>query len=440
MPRLRPGKSWVGPIAIAASVIASWPAFAGAVGEEGGNVQYGLWIGAASILLMAWSFVLALRPRMLEPWFGGLDRMYRVHRWAGSLAIVAMFLHTQAEPEVEGGIRGASRQVAADAQDLAGVAEIMLYVLVAISLVRWFPYRYWRWTHKLLGVPFAFASWHFFTAEKTYQNNSGWGWWFGGFMLAGLVAYLMRIVGRDMLRPGVRHRVTGITREGTTTELRLRPVNRPLGQKLGQFAVLKIQAPGLREPHVFTIASAPDAPELRFFIRDLGDWTRRIQTADLVDAEVYVEGPYGGFRPLPSTPAPVLWVAGGVGITPFLAAVDALPVSTEADRPLLLYCVRERGDATALSVLEAAQLEGRLRLEVFASAEGRRFDAARLAGLVPDLQGTHVAVCGPSGLVASAATAARQLGAEDVETELFDIRGGIGPDLSEAVETLLGRG
>lgn len=437
-PQLRPKLGWLGPALILISVIGSWPAFSGAIGEGGGSVQYGLWVGAASILLMAWSFVLALRPRTLEPLFGGLDRMYRAHRWAGSLGVIAMFLHTRAEPAVEGGIRGASRSLASDAQDLAGVAEIMLYVLVAISLVRWFPYRYWRWTHKLLGIPFAFASWHFFTAEKTYANGSAWGWWFGGFMVVGLTAYLMRVVGRDMLRPGVRHRISGVSREGATTELRLRPVNRPLGQRLGQFAVLKIQAPGLREPHVFTIASAPATAELRFYVRRLGDWTRKLQTTDLHDVEVLVEGPYGSFKPLPSSPAPVLWIAGGVGITPFLAAAETLPADAdEADRPLLLYCVRERRDAVALPRLEAADADGRLRLEVFASGEGRRFDADRLADLAPDLHGAYVAVCGPNGLVAAAAAAARRLGAEEVETELFDIRGGIGPDLSETIEELL---
>ena len=134
----------------------AWPAFAGAKGEDG-NVAFGLFVGAASITLMAWSFVLAVRPRILEPIFGGLDSMYRVHRWAGTLAVLAMFLHTRAEPEVVGGVRGASRSLADTAEELAGTGEIMLYALVAVSLLRWFPYRWWRWTHKLLGNPFAFA-------------------------------------------------------------------------------------------------------------------------------------------------------------------------------------------------------------------------------------------------------------------------------------------
>lgn len=101
MPRL----SWVGPLAVVASLLISWPAFSGAVGEDG-SVSFGLFVGAVSIMLMSWSFVLALRLRVLESIFGGLDTMYRVHRWSGSLAVVAMYLHTSVEAEIEGGIRG----------------------------------------------------------------------------------------------------------------------------------------------------------------------------------------------------------------------------------------------------------------------------------------------------------------------------------------------
>ena len=122
---------------MAASVVLPWFAFASATGD-GANVAFGLFIGAASIVLMAWSFVLAIRLRFLEPIFGGLDSMYRVHRWAGTLAVVAMFLHTSVEPEIEGGIRGASRSLADTAEDLAGTGQTMLYILVGLSLVRLF--------------------------------------------------------------------------------------------------------------------------------------------------------------------------------------------------------------------------------------------------------------------------------------------------------------
>ncbi|MGI9657698.1 MAG: ferredoxin reductase family protein [Gaiellaceae bacterium] len=434
----RPSRSWIGPALIAVSVLATWPAFTGAQGEDG-SVAFGLFIGAVSIVLMAWSFVLAVRLRWLEPLFGGLDSMYRSHRWAGALAVVAMFLHTSVESEIEGGVLGASRSLANGAESLAGVGEFLLYALIGLSLIRWFPYRYWRLTHKFLGVPFAFASLHFFTAEKPYANGSGWGWYFGIWMLAGLGAYLTRVVGRDMALQGTRYRVRSVEHQGSTTALSLAPVGAKLKHHAAQFAVLKLQRRGLSEPHVFTIASSPESKELRFYIRSLGDWTEKIRRADLVGADVIVEGPYGEFQPAHPGRAPTYWIAGGVGITPFLSATDGLPTMPGDARPTLVYCVRSREDATARAALEQAALEGRINLEWFESSAGRRFTHESFAALVngADLRDAHVAVCGPLGLVGSVRDAAFALGAKHVETEAFDIRGGLGPDLSVPIEELV---
>ena len=436
---LKPTLGWSGLLALVASVVAIWPAFAGATGD-GGNVAFGLYIGAVSIVLMSWSFLLAVRIRALEPFFGGLDRMYRVHRWAGTFAVLAMFLHTSIEPEIEGGIRGAGRSLADQAEDLAGVGEYLLYGLVAISLLRWFPYRYWRWTHKMLGVPFIFACFHFFTAEKPYANGSGWGLWFGAVMVIGIVAYLWRVVVRDAITKGRRYRIVEGEVSGSTLDLRLEPVGRPLTHDAGQFAMLKVQRRDLLEPHPFTIASSPDDDHLRFFVRDLGDWTARLHQADLKGLEVLVEGPYGRFDPIGSEQTRTVWVAGGVGITPFLSAIASLPANADEDqRPVLFYCLRSRSDAMALDVLNEAVAEGRLHLELCPSDEGRRFGPALLAEHAgPDgLAGAHVAICGPAGLVHAASEAARSMGAEKIETEDFDIRQGFGPDLSRQVESTL---
>lgn len=428
----------VGPLAVVLSVVASWPAFTSARGE--GSVALGLFVGATSIVLMSWSFLLALRVRWMEPMFGGLDRMYRVHRWAGTLAVLAMFLHTTLEPEIDGGIRGAAESVADGAAELAGVAEVLLYVLVAISLVRWVPYRYWRLTHKLLGVPYLFACWHFFTAEKPYANGSGWGWWFGVWMVLGAVAYVWRVAVGDGVLRGVPYRVASTAVVGPALEVSLQPEGRRRVQhRAGQFAFIRVQSPGLGEPHPFTIASPPDAPELRFAIGALGDWSQRLQGASLDGVRVLVDGPYGPFRPL-APGRPMLWVAGGVGITPFLAAVGTLqPEPDPAVRPTLVYCVATRDRAIAVAELERAAAEHRITLSLHVSREGTRLVPGKLAGIAGrgDLRGVHVSVCGPAALVNAVAAAAASMHAARMHREEFEIRSGFGPDLSREIDALV---
>ncbi len=441
---IRPGLRWLGPVAIVASCVFSWWAFTGAQGEDG-SVALGLYVGAVAILLMAWSFVLALRLRVLERCFGGLDSMYRAHRWAGSISVAFMFWHVRVEPEVENGILGASRSVADGAADLAGTGEYLLYLLIGLSLLRWIPYRWWRWTHKLIGVPFAFACWHFFTAEKPYANDSPWGWWFGGLMLARLAAWIGRVGWRDAVARGTRYRITSADVEGTTTSIELEPAGRPIRYEPGQFAFVKVQAPGLREPHAFTIASAPTS-RLRFVIRELGDWTARLRERELVGTDVIVEGPYGEFEPFGDDGQATVWIAGGVGITPFLAAIDSMSAAGgsmaaaggSGSPPHLLYAVRDRHADGIVRELEHAADAGLIRLSVFESSTGGRLDADRLLEAVGDeLKGAHVALCGPARLVAEMAASAGRAGAGTIETEDFDIRQGFGPDLSADIDRLL---
>lgn len=424
-------------MAVIVSIVAIWPAFSGAVGEEG-DAGFALYIGAVSITLMAWSFVLAVRLPFLEPVFGGLDRMYRVHRWLGALAVAAMFLHTQLEPELENGIRGASEDIADAAQELAEIAEVMLYVLVVISLLRWLPSRYWRWTHKLLGIPYAFACFHFYTAEKTFENGSGYGLWFATMMIVGLVAFLFRVGLRDMVFRGRRYVVREAKPGNSATELRLEPVGRGIRHRSGQLAFLRFDAPGMREPHPFSIASAPGDRELRFFVKNLGDWTRRVATHVPPGTPVRVEGPYGRLRPRPRRSSTTVWIAGGVGITPFLGEASSAPPAGHP-APILFYAVRHRHDAIALDELETAHALGHIRLHLHCSTEGSRMTRAHLADAVgaTGLRGAHVVICGPTALVHEMDAAARALGATRVHHEDFDMRQGFGPDLSVPVADLV---
>ena len=433
-PRISPSMSWLGPILIVASLIVSWPAFAGARGE--GAVALGFWLGAVSILLMSWSFILALRLKLLEPLFGGLDSMYRVHRWTGATAVAFMYLHTSFKPDIDGGVRGAAKSVADTAEGLAGFGQQMLYVLVGVSLLRTVPYRYWRWSHKLLGIPFAFASWHFFTATKPYANGSAWGIWFGAWMIAGLAAFLVRVVVRDAVTRGFSYEVVAVDHGVNSSRIELKPRGKPLEHKLGQFAFLKLGADGLNEPHAFTIASGPERTNLEFFIRHLGDWSDRIGASDLVGAPAKIEGPYGRFEPIGVHDQPLLWIAGGVGITPFLAALDGGELN-EGIPPTLLYASRDSDDEPMLGRVLLAQREGRVVLHRF-SGESGRIVPSTLDDLFPGgLTGHHVALCGPSGLVSTMASAAAQRDASSIETEDFDIRQGFGPERSREIARAL---
>lgn len=49
--------------------------------------------GAISILAMSACLILAVRPKILETPLGGLDKMYRLHKWFGIIALSGSILH-----------------------------------------------------------------------------------------------------------------------------------------------------------------------------------------------------------------------------------------------------------------------------------------------------------------------------------------------------------
>src|SRR5690554_6807222 len=53
-------------------------------------VQYS---GILAVVMMAVALVLALRLRVLERWVGGLDKVYRLHKWLGIGSLVLATLH-----------------------------------------------------------------------------------------------------------------------------------------------------------------------------------------------------------------------------------------------------------------------------------------------------------------------------------------------------------
>jgi len=123
-----------------------------------------------------------------------------------------------------------------------------------------------------------------------------------------------------------------------------------------------------------------------------------------------------------------IWIAGGIGITPFLAWAEAmLPESPDAH---LFYSVRNRADAPHLDQLEAlASQKPNLHLHLIESAVTGRLDAGYIQQATgADLRRTHVYFCGPTAMREGLQDGLERLGlrAARFHYERFEMRTGIG--------------
>jgi len=182
---------------------------------------------------------------------------------------------------------------------------------------------------------------------------------------------------------------------------------------------------GLAEPHPFTIANAPTGGgDMMLAIKSLGDWTRRLPGALRKGMTAVVDGPYGRFD-FRKGRDHQLWLAGGIGITPFLAWADSL-TDTELRRIHLVYCVTTPDEAIGLDVLEkAAARNSRFTYKIVASGRDGRLTARRLTETSPfSIKDADMYFCGPDGLRQAMERDLTAMGQSprSVHFELFEFR------------------
>jgi predicted ferric reductase len=195
--------------------------------------------------------------------------------------------------------------------------------------------------------------------------------------------------------------------------------------KPGQFAFVSAPEAGLKEPHPFTIASAPSADgRLRLDIKSLGRWTRRLPGRLSIGQRVSIEGPYGRFV-FRKRVRRQIWLAGGIGITPFLAWAHALSPAGRQEI-VLIWSVTQRDEAFAEAQLaEIAARQAGLIVHILVSAEAGRLSARQLRDLTPfRISDAELFFCGPAGMLEAMLSGLRALGQSPrrVHREAFELR------------------
>lgn len=386
-------------------------------------------IGASAIVAMSLAFLLAARPRFLEPAFGGLDRMYRMHKWLGISALVLMIGHQLIEPHFKRWTPETSL-----GEFASELGEFAFYGFIGLILVSWIkrlpasrieiPYPLWRLSHRLTGILFALVAFHQLFTNKPIGLGTPLGMYLNTFCVLGLVAYAYTELVAGQLRRRT-YAVREINKRGNTTEVVLAAQGRPMRWQPGQFVFVSAPEANLAEPHPFTIASAPQADgTLRLAIKGLGDWTSRLPDTLRRNMPISVEGPYGRFDFRKGRDRQI-WLAGGIGVTPFLAWAESL-TGSEPRHIHLVYCLTTPDEVIGLDVLErAAARNARFTYDVVISSRDGRLTARRLTELSPFLiKDADMYYCGPDGLrqAMERDLAAMGQSPRNVHYELFELR------------------
>ena len=187
----------------------------------------------------------------------------------------------------------------------------------------------------------------------------------------------------------------------STTEVVLRAKKESIKkQRAGQF--LFVHFPGdktLNESHPFTISSAPQEDVLRLTIKASGDFTRHLFSNLQAGMDAVIEGAYGMFD-YKTGGQKQIWVAGGIGVTPFLSFIRDMDGNLAQDVDFY-YTVRHREEAVFVDEIEAAAKKNpRLKAHIrFSSTDGSLTVDEIVKNAGGNISGHHVYMCGPLPMV-----------------------------------------
>jgi len=184
-------------------------------------------------------------------------------------------------------------------------------------------------------------------------------------------------------------------------EIGFHPKNKEIKFKAGQFAFIKMFSNGLtKESHPFSFSSNPGSP-LRIAIKELGDYTNKIGTLKPGDA-VQIEGPFGSFDFRNFENKKQIWIAGGIGITPFLGMMRDFN-DADADYKIdLYYSVKNDSCLVFSGEIEEITKKFKNINVIFWVSEKRGFlNGESIRTNTPNLQERDILVCGPGPMMAA---------------------------------------
>ena len=208
--------------------------------------------------------------------------------------------------------------------------------------------------------------------------------------------------------------------------------------KAGQSIDLTLLSPAETDAEgntrTFSIASAPDENELMFATRLRDTAFKRILRNMQPGTKLKLDGPMGSFNLHKNASKPAVFLAGGIGITPFRSMIREAARQKDPHQIYLFYSNRRPEDTAFLEELEATQKQNpnfhliATMTEMEKSKKswtGERgfIDAAMLKRYLPALNGPIYYIAGPPAMVAAMKDALMKAGADEDDVRAEDFPG-----------------
>src|SRR3989344_2009552 len=132
------------------------------------SLSLGQAFALSGAVLFSINFVLSGRFRFLEPFFGGLNRIYIIHHLIGAIAFILLLYHPVfvALFYLPISVLAAAKILFSNISNLpVFLGMISLFIMIIVLVITFFthlPYQIWKFIHKFLGLSLLLATLHIF--------------------------------------------------------------------------------------------------------------------------------------------------------------------------------------------------------------------------------------------------------------------------------------
>ncbi len=345
-------------------------------------------------------FVLSTRLKLIEEGFG-LDKMLHLHRHFGRIGIALIALHALFFLVF---ILLLTGRISTHFFLWVGVAALAGFALtgaLASNYKKWnIAYETWKNIHLANYAIFPLALVHVF-----YNAASGsllyYLWIAFAAAFAGIVIHKLHRLVYIRRHP---YQVVDVVQEAEDI-WSLYFKGEPLRYKPGQFMHLQLLRDGqLSSSHPFTLSSSPTWETLAVSPKELGDFTATVKETKVGD-KAYIDAPYGVFSYLNSADGELVFIAGGIGITPFISMLRYMADRDTKKKVTLFWSNKHERNLCFQEELQQLEqeMEGLETVLVMSrqedwEGEKGRIDGDLLKKYLKELPGREYFICGPPAM------------------------------------------
>lgn len=381
-------------------------------------IELGKGAALVGFALLTLQVVLSARFRFIDRPFG-LDVIMRFHKHMAIFAAVLLLSH----PLLLALGHKSARLFSFETGWRVNLGKVALLLLLLTILFAIFfkmlrvNYQVWRFIHKgaIFIVILGFT--HALVIGSDVQKYA-----MKTYLWALLVIAIGIFIYRNVFVPlwgRQRFEVTSVTQETYNTwNLVLKSKNNQIfPYQPGQFVFLKLLREGYHsEEHPFTISSSPTQKGIiTATIKESGDYTRTIGQTKPGDA-AFIEAPFGRFSLVHHKAKSLLFIAGGVGLTPIISMLRYLRDTKDERQAIFIYGNRTEDDIIFRTELET--LPQNIKLVHVLSEPDSQWQEPQgyvneqiIREYASDILGyAHVYVCGPPPMMEKVISCLKTIG------------------------------